>query len=112
MLSACDTLPPPTDMPAVPAPPPVLVKELVQPTVAPTLALRTPSPVAEALSGASLSPTPTPTLRPIPTRVPSHDLAALNEYQRGVAYVALNNAAYLTPESDRSLDELFATGAN
>src|SRR5439155_13847794 len=56
--------------------------------------------------------TPGPSSTPVVLRTPSHDLSALNEYQRGIAYVSLKNGAYRTAESDRSLDLLFATGAN
>jgi Glycoside Hydrolase Family 113 len=110
LLSACEALPQPTEMPALPSPPPLPIVNVARAAPPRATPLPTPTDAAE-----TVTPTlafPSPTLPPITTRVPSHDLAALNEYQKGVAYVALNNGAYQTADSDRSLDELFATGAN
>ncbi len=112
LLASCEGLPPPTEIPAVPLPPPMpqRLAQIAEPV--------TPSPFATPTSpratdtATATHPAPSVTLTPVPPRVPSHDLAALNNYQRGIAYTARNDGAYSTVESDRSLDLLFATGAN
>lgn len=74
-------------------------------------------PTLSTLNGSIHAALPTLTPRiiprtPIPPGAPSHNLAALNEYQRGIAYIAVDRNEYHSPASQRALDELFATGAN
>jgi hypothetical protein len=132
IFASCEGFPAPTEIPAVPIPPtlPVIVAKLQEsvPQVPSSTSTRLPvSPTATlthplARPSATFTrlperPTATRTAlpltsTPVPTLTPSHDLAALDEYQRGVAYVAVQNGAYSSTESDKSLDLLFATGAN
>jgi glycosyl hydrolase family 113 len=110
LSAACHSLPTPTEIPAVPLPPIMSVKIGELQGAAPPAPSATLTRVPQTRMATST--VPPPTFTPIPTRIPSHDLAALSEYQRGVAYAALQNGAYHSADSDHSLDLLFATGAN
>jgi hypothetical protein len=110
ILASCQELPAPTEIPAAPLPP-SLPTSIAQNQVAAT-PLPSATPTRSRPTPTITRPAPSPTFTPIPSRVPLHDLAALNEYQHGIAYISLVDAAYRSAESDRSLDLLFATGAN
>jgi hypothetical protein len=137
MLGGCANVPTPTPLPAAPLPPALYsapvsptspAAALIEATPTPTaldvpstdpsrLATPTPrpipfTPVATATTQNATPTTAHPTLTPIVIRTPSHDLSALNEYQRGIAYISIDKNAYQSPQSDESLDLLFATGAN
>ncbi len=120
LVGGCANVPLPREQPALPAPPQYpATATLNPPTAVPTLQPSpaphpTLAPVRAAAPAASV-PQLQPTLsarQPIPTRAPVRDLAALNEYQRGIAYVAVNRDEYRSAASQRALDALFDTGAN
>lgn len=127
LVTACRELPQPTEVPSVPVPSVLVESGETEPSATSALSpTRHPDqPTASVESSPTLastmeaprvqSPTvvlPSPTLQPISTRRSSRARAALNEYQRGVAYTAKQNGAYRSLDSDKSLDMLFATGAN
>jgi hypothetical protein len=97
-------------LPDAPMYPPTSLAPLA--TATPDILFSPTSNAANAHPDASPTLTRPPTLTPIPLRQPMRDLAALNEYQRGIAYVATQRDEYRSPDSQRALDELFATGAN
>ncbi|MBI4672767.1 MAG: hypothetical protein HY741_13995 [Chloroflexi bacterium] len=72
----------------------------------------TPTPTSDAIAPSQNATSPSPTHTPIAPHNPTRDPAALNEYQRGIAYVAVKRNEYRSENSQRALDELFATGAN
>lgn len=134
-LSACGAYTELADAPLVPLPPtypvtaaPKITRLVVTgvplPTAAavppalpsPPLAPLTPKSPDIVNSTPALAPTaPAPmsfTPAPIALHPPRHDLTALNEYQRGIAYTAVNINEYASPNSKHTLDEIFATGAN
>lgn len=113
LLFACDAASPP-ELAIVPLPP--TYRATATPTVAPLFTVvpkNTPtlSPATRNLS-AGAAATPLPTITPVGGPIPVRDLMALSEYQRGIAFVALGHDDYQSAESQQSLDNLFATGAN
>lgn len=124
---SCAKVAPPQELAAVPAAPSYLPTEtpLVtdipaptrRPTPRPTLrvverAAPTSMPTRIALNIPAIPTANSPTVTSLIQRKPVHDLAALNEYQRGIAYVATQRDQYRALQSEQSLDELFASGAN
>jgi hypothetical protein len=83
-------------------------------TPTPLLVARTPTASAHSVLLQANAPrvsTRAP-LPPLPPRKPARDAAALNQYRRGIAYVAIRRGEYQTEKSRQALDKLFATGAN
>lgn len=72
----------------------------------------TPTPPASAPLNMPRATTRVPDAAPNLPRKPARDPAALNQYQRGIAYVATRRDEYRSAESRAALDKLFATGAN
>lgn len=72
----------------------------------------TPAPVKPSPPPLNAMPGAGPPRAPIPPRKPTRDAAALNEYRRGIAYIAVDRGEYQSKESQQALDALFATGAN
>lgn len=117
-LFACANVPTPREQAALPAAPqyaPTLPPSPtpLPPNVTPTIARPTAFPVSgrPELVVPRIHQTPI-SLAPIAKRAPKRDLAALREYQRGIAYIATHRNEYASAQSQRALDELFATGAN
>ena len=115
---ACANVSPPREQAALPAAPHYAPTALPSPTsLPPNITPTRVRPTLAANSGNapipfSTSP-PRPIARtPIARNIPKRDAAALNEYRRGIAYVAVNRDEYRSPNSQRALDELFETGAN
>lgn len=116
-LIGCANVPTPREQSALPAAPTYAPTEIPSPTPPLSKTPTLPSPTGSAHADAVNPAVTTPLARiapitPIPPSTPVYDLAALNEYQRGIAYVAVNRDEYRSVESERALDELFATGAN
>src|SRR5581483_6247464 len=121
---ACANVPPPHEQAAVPfapiypptvTPTPTRPAPTATPLPLPTRALTNPTlAVITGVEHAHLAPPPTrlATSTPIARAKPVHDPSALNEYHRGIAYVSHARGEYSSDDSRRSLDELFATGAN
>lgn len=112
---ACANVPAPRQQAVLPLPP--TYAPTAFPVATPSLESITPpsSPGGSTVGVAPAEPTPTlllPTRPPITVTAPKHNLSALNEYQRGIAYVAIDRNEYHSAASQRALDELFATGAN
>lgn len=109
-------LPEQAAVPKAPSYPPTATPLPVTPTAQMTLSLPAPNtrmPKSNMASpGAKLPPTGIPKLTAIPPRIPARDASTLNQYRRGIAYVALNRGEYQSKESRQALDALFATGAN
>ncbi len=118
MLFACANVPPPREQSALPSAPqyePTLTPSPtpLPPNVTPTIARPTLSATQNGFPQVVPTTPSRPITRiPITRRVPSRDPALLNEYQRGIAYIATNRDEYRSMSSQRALDELFATGAN
>jgi Glycoside Hydrolase Family 113 len=142
LLAACSSWPTPTQVPAAPFPPgvPLGIGRARDPaTRAPVpdstlseVTTATPQPLegmARAVEGVATpqapafptpmrpAPLPTVSVTSQPTlaaspQAPSRDPAFLNEFQRGIAYNAIHKGDYGSADSDRSLDLLFARGAN
>lgn len=119
VLISCANVPSPREESAVPAAPIYAPTAEPSPTPLPPLATPTilPGSTPSAYVGAVKPEIPTTgpyviPITPIARHTPIHDLTALSEYQRGIAYVALNRDEYRSAESEKALDELFATGAN
>lgn len=113
----CANVPPLQEQAALPPIPAYQPTSLPTTTLVPTTATPQATATLAALApGRVASPTVTPTSlftrTPLPPKTPKRDLAALNQYQRGVAYIALDRDAYRSQSSEQALDELFATGAN
>ncbi len=71
------------------------------------------SPTATNIPKRAVAPPPhIPTRIAIAPRALSRDPAALHEFQRGIAYIAVKREQYRSADSQRALDKLFATGAN
>lgn len=98
------------EQPALPPPPVYTPPPTPFPT--PTLNAYVPPTATNIPKRVDATPPRIPTRIAIAPRLPSRDLAALNEYQRGIAYIALKREEYRSASSQRALDELFATGAN
>lgn len=117
LLAACANVSAPQEQSALPAPPQYAPTTTPSPTppppsptptrVRPTLAVvPNPTDLARAVLRSE------PSITAVPRNTPVHDLAALNEYQRGIAYIAVNKDEYRSEKSRQALDELFGTGAN
>lgn len=121
-LFACANVPAPRELAAVPDPPRYPATAVPSSTpVAPKIVPTVERPTLFATDNRTpfVVPTAQPTARsilipqtPIARAIPNRELTALNEYQRGIAYVATNRDEYRSASSQRALDELFATGAN
>ncbi len=117
-VSACANVAPPQEQAALPSAPQYPPTALPSPTpLPPNVTPTRVRPTLAADSGNAPIPFSTGSSRviartPIARSVPKRDVNALNEYQRGIAYVAVNRDEYRSPNSQRALDDLFATGAN
>ncbi len=118
VVIGCANVSIPPEQSALPAAPTYEPTEIataapLAPKVSPTLARPTPAAQVNGFPAALPTERPRPAARaPIVQKVPVRDLAALNEYQRGIAYTAVKRDEYQSESSLRALDELFATGAN
>lgn len=118
MLAACANVSSPYQQPALPAAPQYAPTLTPSPTSLPPNV--TPTTVSPWFVGqTNTTPFALPTMRPnmvtrtpIARAAPMRDAAWLQEYRRGIAYVAVNRDAYRSEKSLRALDKLFATGAN
>ncbi|MCC7161128.1 MAG: hypothetical protein IT331_01420 [Anaerolineae bacterium] len=112
-LIACANVAPPREQSALPAAPQYAPTNTPSPTPSPAPIPPTdvPDKVNVEFARPTVRPRP-PNPTPVPRNTPVHDLAALNEYHRGIAYVAVNRDEYRSEKSRQALDELFGTGAN
>lgn len=114
-LAACTNVSLPREQSALPTAPQYAPTATPSPTPQPSPTRIRPTLTPDSGSAEFVRPTIHPRqsdATPIPRNTPVHDLAALNEYQRGIAYIAVNRDEYRSEKSRQALDELFATGAN
>ncbi len=118
MMVGCANVSTPREQSALPAAPTYAPTATSTPTplppnFTPTRVLPTLAPNASGYNFIVPTTQPRPITRiPIAPSAPKRDLAALKEYQRGIAYIAVNRNEYRAETSRRAMDELFATGAN
>lgn len=112
LLTACANVGAPLVAPLVPPPPQYAPTAVPTPPVKETPVPPLPGADAQRQATDAGGSAARVTRTPIALKTPVRDLSILNEYQRGIAYVAFNRNEYYSTASKQALDELFATGAN